>query len=117
MKEFILIFRGGDSERQQASPEQMQASMQRWQDWISDMAQKGQFVGGHPLTAEGKVLSGPGKKLTDGPFMEGKEIVGGYVIVQATDISEAVQMSESCPMLEAPSGTVEIREIGSMSAT
>ncbi len=114
MKEYLLLFRGGDTERKQLSPEQIEAHMKRWQEWIGGIAQKEQFVGGQPLLNDGKVLKGSSKKLTDGPFMEGKEIIGGYVLIKATSMEEAIKIAEGCPNLEAESGTVEIREIGEM---
>ena len=114
MKEYLLLFRGGDSERQQLSPEEGQNHMKQWQDWIVSLAQKEQFIGGQPLVAGGKVLSGTAKKVTDGPFMEGKEVVGGYLHIRAEDMEAAIKISEACPNLLAESGTVEIREIGTM---
>lgn len=116
MKEYLLLFRGGDTERKHLSPEQIEAHMKRWQDWIGSIAQSGKLVGAQPLTPEGKVLKGTSKKLTDGPFIEGKEILGGYVLIKADNFEEAVKISEGCPNLESESGTVEIREIGTMSA-
>ncbi len=116
MKEYLLIFRGGDTERKQLSPEQLQEEMKSWQDWIGGIAQTGKFGGGHPLAPVGKVLSGVAKKLTDGPFIEGKEIVGGYIVVKADSIEEATTVAEGCPNLNTESGTVEIREIGTMTA-
>jgi hypothetical protein len=114
MKEYLLLFRGGDTERKQLSPEQIEAHMKRWQEWIGGIAQKEQFVGGQPLLNEGKVLKGSSKKLTDGPFIEGKEVVGGYVLIKAISMEDAIKISEGCPNLEAESGTVEIREIGAL---
>lgn len=116
MKEFLLLFRGGDAERQQMSPEQIQAHMKRWNDWIGGIAQKNILVGAQPLENGGKVLRGPSKKLTDGPFMEGKEVLGGYVLLKANTIEEASKIAEECPVLEAENGTVEVREIGVMAA-
>ncbi len=115
MKDYLLLFRGDDTERLQLSPEEIQADMQRWQDWIAGIAQAGQFVGGEPLDPGGKVLHGVTKKLTDGPFMEGKEMLGGYLIIKARNIDEAVQLSQGCPMLASPTGSVEIRQINTMS--
>lgn len=117
MKDYLLLFRGGNVERAQFSPEEMQAQMQVWQEWIAGIAQKNQFGGGHPLTSEGKVLHGGTRKLTDGPFMEGKEMLGGYIIVKAGNLDEAARLAEGCPLLGAASASVEIREIGAMSAS
>jgi len=116
MKEFLLLFRGGDAERKQLSPEQIQAHMKHWQDWIGSIAQKNILVGAQPLESGGKVLKGTSKRLTDGPFMEGKEILGGYVLLKANTIEEATEIAKGCPNLETESGTVEIREIGTMTA-
>ncbi len=114
MKEFLLLFRGGDTERRQLSPEQIEEHLHRWQEWMRRMAEQNQFVAGQPLASEGKVLKGTGKKLTDGPFMEGKEIVGGFVVLRAADMDAAIELARDCPNLEADSGLVEIREIGSL---
>ena len=116
MKEYLLLFRGGDAERQQLSPAQIEAHMKRWQDWIGGIAQSGRLSGAQPLTSEGRVLKGASKKLTDGPFMEGKEILGGYVLVKATNFDEALKVAEGCPNLELESGSVEVRETGTMQA-
>ncbi len=116
MKEFLLLFRGNDAEQMQLSPEEREAFMKRWQQWIGDIAQKEQLVGAHPLEREGKVMRGAYKKLTDGPYMEGKEVLGGYVLLKVKDVDEAIKVSEGCPILEMESGTVEIREIGTKSA-
>ena len=116
MKEFLLLFRSDDAERNHLSPEQMQENMQHWQQWIGGIAQKEQLVGAQPLEASGKVMRGTAKKITDGPFMESKEVLGGYVLVKVKDMDEAIKISEGCPILQMKSGTVEIREIGTMSA-
>ena len=116
MKEYILLFRGGSAERTVLSPEQIEAHMKRWQTWIGSIAQNGKLVGAQPLTNDGKILKGRSKKLSDGPFVEGKEILGGYVIVKADNFDEALHISADCPNLEFESGTVEVREIGTMTA-
>lgn len=113
MKEFLYLFRGGDSNPGQRSPEQMQLSMQKWTQWMQELAQKGKFVGGQPLTMDGKTVKGKAKQVTDGPFAEGKEMIGGYLIVKADDYNEAVELSKGCPIFEND-GIVEVREIQEM---
>lgn len=115
MKEFLLLFRSNDADNKNFSPEQMQAHMKRWQDWIGGIAQKGIMVGAQPLEKGGKVIH-RSKGLTDGAFMEGKEVLGGYVLLKANTIQEASLIGEGCPILELESGTVEVREIGTMAA-
>ena len=97
----------------QQSPEKWQAHMQKWMQWMSALTEQGKFVGAQPLKADGKVVKGTGKAVTDGPFVEGKEMVGGYLICRAGSLEEAVEISMGCPILEHD-GIVEVREINEM---
>ena len=108
----MYLFRGGDSARSQASPEEMQEHMQKWGAWMKDLGEKGKFIDGLPLGGEGKVVT-KGGLITDGPFTEGKEVVGGYLIVDTIDFNEAVELSKDCPIFEHD-GNVEVRPIESM---
>ena len=105
MKKYLYVFRGGDDGYADQSPEEMQAHMQRWGEWMSKVKAEG-----YPLQAEGKVVGPGGKVVTDGPFTEGKEIVGGYVHLDAKDLDHAVELSKDCPIFEF-GGTTEVREI------
>ena len=115
MAEYLLLFRGGDAARaeMQKSPEQSQAHMQKWVQWMGELSKKGKFVGAQPLKVAGKQIKGNRKIVTDGPFVEGKEMVGGYLICKADTIEEAVEISKDCPVLEHD-GVVEVREIGEL---
>ena len=112
MKEFLYLFRGGDAARmqEQQSPEKWQQHMMKWKSWMETLAEQGKSIGGQPLGKEGSVIKGSGKKMTDGPFVEGKEIVGGYLIVKANHLQEATEMAKDCPIFEHD-GIVEVREI------
>lgn len=115
MKEFMLLFRGADDLRRDMSPEEKQAHFARWTEWISGIAKAGQLVDSQPLRGNtGKVVAGTAKKVTDGPFIEGKEIVGGYAMVKVESFEAAVEIAKGCPNLEAESGTVEVREVSAM---
>lgn len=109
MKQFLYLFRGGDSNFNNQSPEQMQAHMARWGEWMLKISQNDQPVPGLPLQKDGKVVQQAGEVITDGPYMEGKEMVGGYVLVEANDLDHAVELSKGCPIFEV-GGTVEVRE-------
>lgn len=111
MKEFLLLFRGGDGKSLQQSPEKWQAHMQKWMQWMGDLSKAEKFVGAQPLTSTGKTITGNKKAVTDGPFMEGKEMVGGYLICKADNYDQALEIARGCPILEFEDGTVEIREI------
>jgi hypothetical protein len=113
MNDFLYLFRGERTENSRLSPEGMQAQMQKWTNWIRSLSEQGKFVGGQPLQAGGKVVQAAGKVITDGPFAEGKEVVGGYVIVKVADLEEATELSKGCPIFET-GGTVEVRPIQPM---
>ena len=110
MKDFLLLFRGTDVSPE-FSPEQIQAQMQKWMDWVNGLVQDKKYKGGNPLFDTGKTISGTKKVLTDGPFMEGKEMLGGYILVPAKDYDEAVAIASNCPILDGETGSVEVREV------
>ena len=110
----MYIFRGTRMNEEafaNQSPDQMQAEMEKWNNWMGDLTKKGKLIGGQPLFPHGKVVKGTSKKITDGPYTEGKDIVGGYLLIKANDLAEAVDLSKGCPALTFDDGTVEVREI------
>jgi len=112
MAKFLFVYRGGNSEEDmsQKSPEEMQKSMQVWMDWIEGGMKAGWLVdGGDALLPGGSVVN-PDLSVTDGPFAESKELVGGYSMVEAADIAPAVELAKGCPM-PAGGGTVEVRQL------
>ena len=113
MTDFLLVFRN-DAQAMAAiasrSAEQMQENMKRWMDWIGGIAAQNKLVtAGNRLGQSGKVVA-PGHVVTDGPYTEIKEFVGGYSIIKADSYEEAVEMAKGCPILAA-GGTVEVRDI------
>jgi len=113
MPKYMYLFRGGDAREAAMSPEAMQSHMEKWKKWLQDLAAKKIYVDGLPLGQGGKQVFKSGEVVTDGPYAEGKEIVGGYLVVNASDMDEAVSISQSCPIFEHD-GNVEIREIMNM---
>jgi hypothetical protein len=110
MKDFLFVFRGPTPEDLKLSPEDMQASMQKWMAWIQQLNEKGRYGGGDPLLPVGKTVQGKKPVITDGPFAEGKELVGGYIIVKAETLEEATELAFGFPDFEQQ-GSVEVREI------
>ena len=107
---FMLLLRGGISNRE-LSPEQLKAQIERYMNWIDSLRKKDHFLAGEPLDEEGKLLSGHNAEtVTDGPFAESKEAIGGYFIISARDLAAAVEISKGCPIF-ANGGTVEVRPI------
>ena len=112
MSEFTYLFRGGD---ESGSPAQAQAQMQKWGAWINELRAQGKVKElGRPLERTGKVVRGPAKSVTDGPYAETKDIVGGFLIVNADDLAQAVELSYGCPILQT-GGIVEVRPVMEMS--
>lgn len=108
MNEFVFLYRGGE---RPTSAEQSQQVLQKWVAWFKDLADKGHVVDrGHPLERAGKLVRGSDKSVTDGPFAETKDVVGGYTLIKAHDIDEAAELARGCPILQR-SGDVEVRPV------
>ncbi len=110
MSEFTFLFRGGEAP---SSPEAFQQRMQRWSAWAKELREKGHLKGGSPLEEGGKVVKGSQRTVTDGPFAESKDLVGGFMAIEARDLDQAVQLSLGCPIFEG-GGAVEVRPVMQM---
>jgi len=109
MTEFMMIFRNEYDPSFNPTPEQMQESIKQWQDWIGGIAAQGKFSSTNRLGFEGKTLK-PNNVIADGPYAEVKEMIGGYLIVKATSLDEAMNLAEGCPILNI-GGHVEVRTV------
>lgn len=107
--EFLLLFYNSDW-HQDLSPEQIQSTMSQWRSWFDGLVSQGKCRGGHPLSDEGKVVSGKARAVSDGPFAESKETICGYFFLQAVDFDEAVTIARDCPAL-AYGIKVEVRPV------
>ncbi len=115
MANFLFVYRGSNDAYAKLTPAQIDQNLQQWGAWIREALQKGWMVDpGDALTPEGKVVR-PKKLVTDGPFMESKECVGGYSIVKANSIDEAAELAKGCPGL-LTGGCVEVRTLAGMAA-
>lgn len=110
----MFLFRGGENHAHNAQDSKVAMdNMQAWMKWMQGLAEKGILAGGEPLQPTGKQVNGSGKVVSDGPFIEGKEMVGGYLIVNAKDIDDAVEISKGCPIFYE-NGKVEVRPVQKM---
>lgn len=113
MDEFILIFRHQDGQKL-ASPEQIQEWMKQTMDWIGGIAAQNKFVSGNGLPFdEAKVVMAKESQnvVTNGPFGDIKETIGGYIIVKADSVDEAVEFAKGSPVLQGEGNSVEVRRI------
>ena len=94
------------------SPDQMQAVIQRYIAWRAKVQKDGRSVMGHKLhDGEGRVMRGSGTsmKVTDGPYAEAREVIGGLFVIEAATYDEVVDLAKDCPHLDF--GAIEIRQV------
>jgi len=110
MNHFILVFRIDITTKEaQPTPEQMEMYMIQWTKWTDGIAALNKLVSGNHLSVEGKVLR-PKSVINDGPYIEKKESIAGYIIIKAKNLDEAVKIAEKCPILQGEGTSVEVRQ-------
>jgi hypothetical protein len=110
MDEYMLIFRHQDGHKV-ASPEQIQVWMKQTMDWIGGIAAQNKFSGGNGLVFDDAKVVGHNNVVTNGPFGEIKETIGGYIIVKAESVDEAVEFAKGSPVLQGDGNSVEVRKL------
>jgi len=113
MAQFAMLYRSSDEVNRETlgSPEKAQATLTRWRAWFKEMTEKGQLkVLGEPLERSGTFVVGRKKLVTDGPFTEAKDVIGGFSIIEAPDLQHAARIASGCPILD-DGGSVEVRPI------
>jgi hypothetical protein len=114
MAKFMYLFRSNPDSIRTMSPEQMQQTLKKWTEWKDKLEKNGNIKElGERLDPSGKVVRGKSKTVTDGPFVEVKDSIQGYMLVEAKDMDQALELATGCPILDKD-GTVEIRPFFSM---
>lgn len=115
MPNFLFVYRGEPFDPSKVSPEQMQQSMDLWSKWINQGFAEGWMLDpGDALLPEGRLVNRD-QVVTDGPFVESKEVVGGFSVIKAASFEEAIKYANSCPNV-TEGGSVEIRQMAGLSA-
>ena len=112
MPKFVLLLRDAGRHDAGMSPDQMQAITERYIAWRNKVQQNGRSIMGHKLhDKQGRVVSGAGSaaKITDGPYAEAREVMGGLFVIDANNYDEVVELTKDCPHLDF--GSIEIREV------
>jgi hypothetical protein len=110
--DYLLLFRGNTWERH-LSPDELRQVVSEWYAWFQRLAAEGKCLGGLPLRAAGKLVSGKkGRSVADGPFAESKETIAGYFHLRVANEAEAIQIAQQCPGLEYDGCVVEVRPVG-----
>jgi hypothetical protein len=108
MNDFVFLYRGGDAAR---SPERMQQTLQKWSAWMAALRENGHLKDpGLALQRGGNLVKGKQRTVTDGPFAEVKDVIGGFSLLSARDLEQAVELSKGCPIFE-DDGAVEVRPV------
>jgi hypothetical protein len=116
MPQYMMLLHECPSSFKDISPDQMQKVCEQYSAWAKGIAEKGQLIGGQKLTADhGRQLQNNKGKLvvSDGPYSETKEIIGGYFAIKEETYDAAVQIASSCPHL-GYGGRIELRQIDEM---
>src|ERR1700722_18385808 len=110
MQEYALIMRHEDGAKV-ASPEQLQEWMNQTMDWIGGIAAQGKFVSGTGLPFDEARVVRSNNIVTNGPFGDIKETIGGLIRVKAESVDEAVEFAKGCPVLQGEGNSMEVRKI------
>jgi hypothetical protein len=110
MKDFAFIYRSEPLGEIPLTPEGTMVISKEWENWMGGIAAQNKLVSpGMRLGNEGRTLK-PGNIVTNGPYAEIKEIIGGFSIFRAESIDEAIEMAKGCPILTV-GGNVEVRDV------
>ena len=112
MAKFMFLQRGGCENQPPATPDQMEARMKSCMEWMKNGQDEGWLLDpGAPLMGSSAVVES--EEVTDGPFAESKELVGGYSMIEAPDLAAACELAKQTIKMTG-AGTIEVREIGNM---
>lgn len=110
LPEYLLLLRGTQLD-QRLSMQDMQEAMGKFTEWVSSLSLAGKLKGAQPLGHEGKIVGGARERtVSDGPFAESKEAVGGYLLLTVRDMEEAISIARECPLIDWGS-SVEVRPV------
>lgn len=106
---YLLLFRGTNWHRE-LSTDEVGKIMSEWNQWFDRLSNEGKLVAASPLENEGKIVSGKAGAVSDGPFAESKEAIGGFFLLNVPTMEEALVIAKQCPAL-LQGLTVEVRPV------
>jgi hypothetical protein len=117
MAKFMLLLHDNPQSMKNYAPAEMQKTIEKYNAWSGKLAQAGKLVGGEKLTEEGgrRLVKTKDVLVTDGPYSETKEVIGGYFTVEAASYEEAVELSRDCPHLDY-GGVIDVRKVDELPA-
>jgi hypothetical protein len=111
MPKYLFLMHERLGANDELSPDEMQEIVTKHREWARGLKESGAYVASDLLVKNGRTLRRPEQQLqvSDGPFVESKEMIVGYYLVEASDYEHAVELAAKCPAISL--GTLEIREI------
>lgn len=112
MSEFVFLYRSTPEQQREAigTPARAQRSLEAYRAWIATLEAGGHLAAhGRPLDPGGRVVK-QDRIVTDGPFIEAKDVVLGFIMIEAADIEQAVELAHGCPIVKG-GGSIEIRPV------
>jgi len=111
MANYLLLLRHETGAYDDMSPDEMQDVVTRYRKWVERLHESGAYVASEKLANDGRTLRGANERLrvSDGPYVEGKELIAGFYLIEAPNYERAVELARGCPALER--GIIEVREI------
>jgi hypothetical protein len=113
MPDFLLLLHQPPTKFHDLAPEEIQRIIKKYSAWREDLAKRNKIRGGQKLTDDGGRrlrIKGESISVTEGPFSEAQEVLGGFFLVEAADYNEAVEISRTCPHLTGGQ-SIEVRQV------
>jgi hypothetical protein len=110
MEKFMLLIRQDLIDVEKMTEDEYLVKLNLMLGWVDELANSGNYIAAEPLTTVGRYVTNSGV-LSDGPFIEAKEAISGYFIIQAGSLDEAVALAQHCPLLPAGEVEIEVRPI------
>ncbi|MCB0666011.1 MAG: hypothetical protein KDC80_09330 [Saprospiraceae bacterium] len=110
MKKFLILLHEDVEQLHNLSPREMEELVKAHMDWAAKLGKEGHLISGDGLEEKGALITGKNSVIKDGPYLEAKEIIGGYYLIEAQDLSTATEIAKECPCHHW-GGTTEVRPI------
>jgi hypothetical protein len=112
MEKFLLLIRE-DIEKLRLSQQEHSTRIREMTKWVETLGESGNYIGGEPLVTIGRYVS-KDNVLSDGPFIEAKESISGYIFIKAENLDQAVSMAQTCPYVMNDTMVIEVRPVMAM---
>jgi|SRR5579859_1617672 len=110
MEKFLFIIREDLSRLSQLNEEERYDPIREMDVWVKALVKKGNYAGGDALQIKGGYVS-KGNVLSDGPFIEAKEGISGFIFMEANDLEDAVSIAQTCPLVQSDRMAIEVRPL------